>query len=284
MFDDCAIIRFYSYLDGTNKLMRVKYTYNEDSNEIVLGEVTEVYIKYEDVVTQLNEDVEQNAEVTNEYVCNPDDEKDKKDCVCNSDDKKDKEDCVCNPEKDKDKEDCVCDPEKDKDKKDCICDPDDPDDPDDRDDIDDKEDDIDDIDDKDDDIDEKTKCSTNTSIAENEEKVSVDSEQAEENNTSSTSFTESERAEFEALKREKKVNLLNSYKDYLTEEEYNKFTTSIDTFDVENLEVELLRKYKNYNESRNSSSRIRAFALSSNEKQYSATDRLDDFVRKNLKR
>ena len=281
MFDDSAIIRFYSYLDNTNKLMRVNYTYNEESNEIVLGDVKEVYIKYEDVVTQPNEDVEQNAEVTNEYVCNPDDEKDKKDCVCNPDDKEDKEDCVCNPDKEKDKEDCVCDPEKDKDKKDCICDPDDPDDPDD---IDDKDDDIDDIDDKDDDIDEKTKCSTNTPIAENEEKVSVDSEQAEENNTSSTSFTESERAEFEALKREKKVNLLNSYKDYLTEEEYNKFTTSIDTFDVENLEVELLRKYKNYNESRNSSSRIRAFALSSNEKQYSATDRLDDFVRKNLKR
>ena len=272
MFDDSAIIRFYSYLDNTNKLMRVNYTYNEESNEIVLGDVKEVYIKYEDVVTQPNEDVEQNAEVTNEYVCNPDDEKDKKDCVCN-------------PDKEKDKEDCVCDPEKDKDKKDCICDPDDPDDPDDIDDKDDdKDDDINDIDDKDDDIDEKTKCSTNTSIAENEEKVSVDSEQAEENNTSSTSFTESERAEFEALKREKKVNLLNSYKDYLTEEEYNKFTTSIDTFDVENLEVELLRKYKNYNESRNSSSRIRAFALSSNEKQYSATDRLDDFVRKNLKR
>lgn len=283
MFDDSAIIRFYSYLDGTNKLMRVNYTYNEESNEVVLGDVKEVYIKYEDVVTQSNEDVEQNAEVTNEYVCNPDDEKDKKDCVCNPDDKKDKEDCVCNPE-DKDKKDCVCDPEKDKDKKDCICDPDDPDDPDDIDDKDDDKDNIDDIDDKDDDIDEKTKCSTNTSIAENEEKVSVDSEQAEENNTSSTSFTESERAEFEALKREKKVNLLNSYKDYLTEEEYNKFTTSIDTFDVENLEVELLRKYKNYNESRNSSSRIRAFALSSNEKQYSATDRLDDFVRKNLKR
>ena len=74
MFDDSAIIRFYSYLDGTNKLMRVKYAYNEDSNEIVLGDVTEVYIKYEDVPVQPKEDVEQNAEVTNEYVCNPDDE------------------------------------------------------------------------------------------------------------------------------------------------------------------------------------------------------------------
>ena len=100
MFDDSAIIRFYSYLDNTNKLMRVNYTYNEESNEIVLGDVKEVYIKYEDVVTQPDEDVEQNAEVTNEYVCNPDDKKDKEDCVCNPEDKdKDKEDHVCDPEK-----------------------------------------------------------------------------------------------------------------------------------------------------------------------------------------
>ena len=251
MFDDSAIIRFYSYLDNTNKLMRVNYTYNEESNEIVLGDVKEVYIKYEDVVTQPNEDVEQNAEVTNEYVCNPDDEKDKKDCVCN--------------------------PDKEKDKKDCVCDPDDPDDPDD---IDDKDDDKDDdIDDKDDDIDEKTKCSTNTPIAGNEEKVSVDSEQAEENNTSSTSFTESERAEFEALKREKKINLLDSYKDYLTDEEYNNFTENINSFELNALEMELLKKYKAYTEK--TPKTMRAFALSSPFKE-NAKQGLDDVVRKYL--
>ena len=61
----------------------------------------------------------------------------------------------------------------------------------------------------------------------------------------SASFTQSERAEFEALKREKKVNLLNSYKEILSEEEFNNFLGSIDSFEEkENLEIELLKAYK----------------------------------------
>lgn len=273
MFEDSAIVRFCSYLDNTCKLMRIKYTCDENG-VITLGNVNEVHITYEDITSPTEEVVvEQSLEATNEYVKT---EEDKENCVCKPE-KDDKEDCICKPEED-DKKDCVCDPKED-DKEDCVCKPEE----------DDKEcseeedkDDIEEIDD--DDKKEITSCSTDMQIAENEEKVSVDSEQTEEKNTSSTSFTESERAEFEALKREKKINILNSYKEYLTKDEYDKFTTSIDTFEVDNLEVELLRLYKKYNESNSSSSRLRAFVLSSNEKQVSTTNRLDDFVRKNLHR
>lgn len=84
----------------------------------------------------------------------------------------------------------------------------------------------------------------------------------QETTSSSTSLTESERQEFEALKRERKVNLLNSYQDSLTDEEYNNFLQSIDSFSDESLELELLKAYKrNQQTNINSETTIRAFAF-----------------------
>lgn len=75
------------------------------------------------------------------------------------------------------------------------------------------------------------------------EKVSAD-EQAKEENSSSAALTDSERAEFEALKREKKEKLIDSYKDYLSEEEFNDFSVRVDSLQFEELETELLKIYK----------------------------------------
>jgi len=75
------------------------------------------------------------------------------------------------------------------------------------------------------------------------EKVSAD-EQKQEENSSSAALTDSERAEFEALKREKKEKLVDSYKDYLSEEEYKDFSVKIDSLQFEELETELLKVYK----------------------------------------
>ena len=72
-------------------------------------------------------------------------------------------------------------------------------------------------------------------------KVGAVDEQKQEENSSSAPLTDGERAEFEALKREKKENLLNSYKDYLSEEEYNGYFASIDTSSEEELENKLLK-------------------------------------------
>ena len=69
-------------------------------------------------------------------------------------------------------------------------------------------------------------------------------EQKQEENSSSAALTNSERAEFEALKREKKEKLIDSYKDYLSEEEYNDFSVKIDSLQFEELETELLKVYK----------------------------------------
>lgn len=94
------------------------------------------------------------------------------------------------------------------------------------------------------------------------EKVSAD-EQKQEENSSSAALTDSERAEFEALKREKKEKLVDSYKDYLSEEEYNDFSVKIDSLQFEELETELLKVYKVKQEEEKEETEVneRAFTL-----------------------
>ena len=48
MFEDAAIVRFYYYVEGTVKLMKINYTCDENG-VVTLGNVTEVRITYEDV-------------------------------------------------------------------------------------------------------------------------------------------------------------------------------------------------------------------------------------------
>ena len=104
---------------------------------------------------------------------------------------------------------------------------------------------------------------------------------AEETNTSSASFTDSERAEFETLKREKKINILNSYKEILSEEEFNNFLGSIDSFEESDLELELLKAYKASKDKEPKIQRAFAFAPIL-EKKNADNNSLDDFIRNNL--
>lgn len=76
------------------------------------------------------------------------------------------------------------------------------------------------------------------------QKVGADNEDSQEADSSSATLTESERAEFEALKREKKVNLINSFAEVLSEEETNKFMAAVDEVDYDKLNVDLLEIYK----------------------------------------
>ena len=294
MFEDNAIVRFYSYIDESSKLMRVKYSCDENGT-ITLGDVNEVHITYEDDQTKIEETGVKQATLTESSTNSDDfkkdidddkddiddvddkddvddvDDKDDDDMGCNPEDKKDK-DMVCNPDKKKD-EDMVCNPDKKKDE-DMICNPEDK-------------------------KDKKTNCSevvdaacakaatdaaqvTNAEVTETTKKVSVANEEIEKENSSTTSFTESERAELNSLKREKKVNLLNSFKEYLTSEEYADYESRIDTFEVETLEVELLKKYKAHKEEEPKNT-MRAFALFTPQKE-NARNTLDDFVRRNLNR
>ena len=107
-------------------------------------------------------------------------------------------------------------------------------------------------------------------------------EKEQENDTSSSSFTKGERAELEALKREKKVSILNSFKGVLNDDEYNKFLDSIDSFDSKDLEMELLQIYKKVTtetESKTTTRRVFAFTPTTKNSELNS---LDNFIRSNL--
>ena len=267
MFEDSAIVRFYSYLDGSTKLLRIKYSCDENG-AITLGTVNEVHISYEDIPAAIEETGVKQATVMSS-IEEPVTETSKEENVVEEQIQAEE---VEQPTTEKTFETPVVAEAP---------------------------------------VEETSESApvveenvvheepttvvdetfteevseapvTNAEVTETTEKVSVDNEQIEEENSSATSFAESERAEFETLKREKKVTLLDSYKEYLTDEEYADFTSRIDTFEVDTLEVELLKKYKSHTE-RTPQKTMRAFALFA-PKTESAINGLDAFVRKNLNR
>ena len=274
MFEDAAIVRFYYYMENDSKLMKIKYSCDESGN-VSLGDIVEVRVAYEEVVNVSNtateveevgvenatETIEENAEEQESELAKKGDDEEKKGRCVKSDDDDDKD------EKEDTEEDST----------------DDPDDPEDKD---------------DDDDDDKVVCAacgdveeqptadaadvSNAEVTETERVVSDGNEQvAEETNTSSASFTDSERAEFETLKREKKINILNSYKEILSEEEFNNFLGSIDSFEESDLELELLKAYKASKDKEPKIQRAFAFAPIL-EKNNANKNSLDDFIRKNL--
>ena len=274
MFEDAAIVRFYYYMENGSKLMKIKYSCDESGN-VSLGDIVEVRVAYEEVVNVSNtateveevgvenatETIEENAEEQESELAKKGDDEEKKGRYVNWDDYDDKD------EKEDTEEDST----------------DDPDDPEDKD---------------DDDDDDKVVCAacgdveeqptadaadvSNAEVTETERVVSDGNEQvAEETNTSSASFTDSERAEFETLKREKKINILNSYKEILSEEEFNNFLGSIDSFEESDLELELLKAYKASKDKEPKIQRAFAFAPIL-EKNNANKNSLDDFIRKNL--
>ena len=274
MFEDAAIVRFYYYMENGSKLMKIKYSCDESGN-VSLGDIVEVRVTYEEVVDVSNtateveevgvenatETIEENAEEQESELAKKCDDEEKKGRCVKSDDDDDKD------EKEDTEEDST----------------DDPDDPEDKD---------------DDDDDDKVVCAacgdveeqptadaadvSNAEVTETERVVSDGNEQvAEETNTSSASFTDSERAEFETLKREKKINILNSYKEILSEEEFNNFLGSIDSFEESDLELELLKAYKASKDKEPKIQRAFAFAPIL-EKNNADKNSLDDFIRKNL--
>ena len=66
--------------------------------------------------------------------------------------------------------------------------------------------------------------------------------------TGPASFTDSERAELEALKKEKKLALIKDYEEYLSEEEQADFVSHVDDYTEETLELALLKAFKKSSE------------------------------------
>lgn len=344
MFEDSAIVRFYYFVEGVSKLMRVKYSIDENG-AVSLGAVNEVHVAYEDIIE--NEKPEETPQFNNEIdtttqvaMAATEKEEDDVDEEVDRDGKK-QEDDDCNtstaqivsteataasaepaestePEK-IEKEDEQPAPNKasaaneDEPKK--------------------EEENID-------------KCENISTNIENASEIAIDmtndnaeetsapvenvqitseqdfssssvimkaeqssdeenrdnsnddfsnndesSSQQEVSTASSATFTESDRAEFEALKREKKIALVNSYKDKISEEDFNSFVSKIEDFDSdESLELALLKSYKKYQEDVNSNVKpMRAFAfapanLNNNNGNNNADYSLDSFVRKNIRK
>lgn len=305
MYDDCAIVSFYYFVESVCKTMRVNYVCNEDG-EIVLGDISEVYMTWTDVEGK-TDSAETGFKEENNI----------EDAAC-GDKKKDdaKNDCsnienaACG---DKKKENCsddvenaACGDKKEKQDTEKCSDI--------KDDVDDK-DDKDDKDDVDDDNQKcpstkETKCSTyenseavassdvtpqssvkeftpTTEIEESECRNEQSKEQStqefnlQKENSSSTSFIESERAEFEELKRSKKLAMVNSYKDYFEEEIYNNFVSNIDSFTTDDeLELALLREYKNSSKTTNKTMRAFSVVNTITTEDQKSTNELDDLVRR----
>ena len=293
MYEDSAVARFYYYVGGDVKLMRVKYSLSEDG-EVVLGSVNEVHVVYEDVEpidnttpsAEINMEQVNNEEVEiqpTEEVVEPQQPEVITDAVS---------DCTIEQETTETNAEEVTDEEV-KDVEDTQV--------------------ITEVEETQDtatdtitpeensgefageetmtDVDVTTSDPaqvTNVEITPTiETKVSVDDEQnstKQETNSSSASFTESEREEFETLKRKEKVALVDSYKGSLDEESYKSFMENLDNFSKTDLELELLKSYKKHIEEveeEDSFRPMRAFALSSlNNNANKQESTLDSFVRK----
>ena len=246
MYEDSAIVRFYSYLDGSNKLMRIRYSLSE--NEVTLGDIREVHVTYEDIEEQ--QDVNQ-ATIIETPVEEPTDEPqgvtnpeyltiESTVAEISTEPVSEVEDAVSEAVETTEEHFAENEPES------AI---------------------------------EETSETDAAAIAANEEtadfaaqdvdantqttmEVGAVNEQKQEENSSSAPLTDSERAEFEALKRAQKEELLNSYKEYLSDDEYDGFFATIDSVSKDELETSLLKAYKDYQERENAKPVTRVFSLS----------------------
>lgn len=285
MYDDNAIFRVYYYNSGESKLLRAFFT---KDNDITFSKVEEVHVVYEPIetanetfATDINGQVETNATITTDtesivqaenadiipsdgddasFAKGDDEEKDKSNCVSSEEDEE-KEDSTSSEEE---KEGGEGEEPKPKDEED--------------------------FNDQDntnsmENVGTKGEITNHEDHSNKEEGATSDDAAVSEGNSSSATFTDSERAEFEALKREKKVNLINSYKEFLSEEEYKTFVDSVDSYaDNDKLEFDLLKKFKAYSDehaadSKSNSSTIIPFAFTNvNNEKSSAEKSLTNYV------
>lgn len=291
MYDNYAIARFYYYVEEGSRLMKVNYTCDENGN-IVLGDIVEVHVVYEEIQPTVQTEevqvyteaiVEENQtqdETNTEQIDEPsiDAVNSLADNNTNENDKDEDEE--------ENKEDNDIDnnePKNDDDNQDDFVEQT-------------HEDNSANVDDtnvgNNPVIEEEPVVVTqepaqvsDVTITPTQMEASVENEQItnnEETNASSTSLSESERAEFKTLKREKKITLINSYKEFLSEDEFSNFTTNVDSFTDEMLELELLKAYKRNQDSNSNTNQttIRAFAFAPVNNANNETA-LDAFVRKN---
>lgn len=211
MFDDSVICRFYYYHEDKCRLMRIRYTCDENGN-VELGAVNEVYIVYEDIVSQDNTNEMTENEITTENVVAQVEEGTANTKITELENNNEIESTNNEPTQIDAAENAgeqeVHNPEA-----------------------------------------VSTVMIEEVVVdnpAEKKEQVETNEKTEQESQpiTSSAALTESERAEFEALKKEKRLALVNSYKDSLSKETIASFIAKVDSMSYEALELELLKAYK----------------------------------------
>ena len=128
---------------------------------------------------------------------------------------------------------------------------------------------------------------TDAEFASDTEKGTVNEgqEQTTAQATGTASFTDSERAELEALKKEKKLTLISNYEDFLTEEDKDALINSIDDYNENALELVLLKKYKEYKDlEHNSFNKMAPLAAPEPHKPEAADKQLNSYIRRMLRR
>lgn len=100
--------------------------------------------------------------------------------------------------------------------------------------------------------------------------------------TGPASFTDSERAELEALKKEKKLALIKNYEEYLSDEEKVDFTDHIDDYTEETLELALLKAFKKTSEE--TFSTMAPLAVPEPQIPETADNQLNSYIRRMLRK
>lgn len=128
----------------------------------------------------------------------------------------------------------------------------------------------------------------NAQVATNEKVSAVSEDENQQETSSAASFTESERAELETLKREKKVALIENYEKYLSAEQKEEFLKTVDDYSYEKLEVALLKVFKEYQESQPTEeedfSQTVPFAVPEPQKPETAESKMNSYIRRMLKK
>lgn len=270
-FDSSVVA--YIYYDQTDSTILTRIFYSFENEMVTLGDAEQVRIAYEAInkATEIVEEAQETVETAEEMSCG-DDEEDKKeeencetvieDAECGGEDKEEEE-----KKEDMAVEETVAEEEKEEDDK--------------------KEEDKEDVKEEEMSLEPQTDNSVedensieNSTLLENEEQGANTTSNEETTNTST--FTDSERQEFEALKFEKKVNLLNSYKDSLPEDVITSFETQISDLSYDDLEASLAKEFRRVSLEQNSSkkSSVRTFSVLPRERKVTEQAYLSDLVNK----
>lgn len=137
---------------------------------------------------------------------------------------------------------------------------------------------------------EVSPATLNTAIGANEEENAEGEQSSEQQNNnhsaSASTLDQSEREEFEALKKQEKLNFLTSYKDKLSDEDFKRFAAELDNYSSkESLEVEILRAALAHSQEEKSSIRRAAFySCTADHNALKKEDSDEDWIKRALRR